>query len=176
MTELLAALGGAVFAGVFGLIVARYTNKQADKRATAEREEREQVRREDRAQQERKRVHEQGMQAVHRFITSVSRIQSGAFYQKGHSQTLVQSMNEMEAARWLVAAYFPGSIYEMTDMARMAALAHINAAGKQDGDTHTSSETLRGSLHELMSALHIELGHDFAVQEQERMRESSDTE
>lgn len=175
MTDWPSVLGGATFAGIFGFIVAWYTNKQADKRADADRTERAQIRAEDREQQNNRRIHEQGMDAVHRFLSAVSLIQTVSYYYKSSPQQVTSAVSEMEAARWGVAAYFPGSLYEMTDMTRMAALSFMSAVATGDKRQESaSSATLRASLHELMLALHIELGHDFALAEQKRAVEEGE--
>lgn len=167
MTAIVAGLGGAVFAGLFGFIVAWYTNNRAEE----DRAERAQVRAEERVQQDKSRMHEQGMDAVNRFISAVTRIQTDAYFYKTSPQQLTGHISEMEAARWGIAAYFPGTLYEMTDMTRMATLALTREIAKGDKDVGTkSTEALTASLHTLMSTLHIELGHAFAVEEQERLR------
>lgn len=171
MTDLLAALGGAVFAGVFGLAVAMYTNRQANKRAEKDRTERQKVRDEERQAEEKRRIHQQGMDAVHRFIAAVTRLQTDAYYYKTSPQQVTGDISEMEAARWAIAAYFPGTVYEMADMVRIPALSLVRSISNGEKDAQSKANTsVISALHEFVRVLHVELGHDFAVDEQERLR------
>lgn len=169
--EWLAALGGAVFTGIFGLAVAWYTTKQADKRAKDDRDERTKVRAEESRERERLRIHEEGMRAVHDFIRACVAMQHVSFSEDGGGPELYRTGSEIDSSRWMIDAYFPGSIVEMCDAVIEATWKlGVEIRNRNETAMDAAKELFEASMSEFMHSVHIELGHAFAVEEQERLR------
>lgn len=110
MTELLAGLGGALFAGAFGFAVAWYTNKQADMRAREDRKEREQVRSEDRTQAYKNRALDRGLPIAEQFVHIVTEYQDHMDYMTADQeafQALGDFIRRLTVTRNLMALYLP---------------------------------------------------------------------
>ena len=129
MTALVAGLGGAVFAGLFGFIVAWYTNKEADKRAGDERDEREQARSEERIQASKSRALDRGLPIAEQFVHTVTEFQEFMDYMTGDQesiQTLGDFLRRLTVTRNLMALYLPNLpmrhsdrvIYAIQDLAK----------------------------------------------------------
>lgn len=166
-SELWAALVGATFAGVFGLAVSWYTNRKADKRAKDDRDERTLVREEQREEDAKKRIREDGLAAIRDVLTAASLVSALAYFHKTEGLDVVKHMAQLESANWRVGAYFPGTVFEMSDMVRIAARDHLlNVSGAESFDVNTT-EPIRDAMRDLVAAVHVELGHEFALNDQD---------